>query len=264
MRRSSSTRLREMLVWLGVNDGNMEEGSLRCDANVSVRPVGRRALGTKAEVKNLNSFRFLQKALEYEIDRQIDLVREGGARRAGNAPVGLRRGSNRVDAQQGRGARLPVLPRAGSAAGRRGRGTPGSRFAARCPSCPRHARARFVAAYALSPYRRRDSSRSRAPWPTYFEETVAAGAPPQAGQQLDARRAGPQAEEDGRRHRVAADRAGTARRAHRADRRGAPSAARLRKDVFEKMFASGRTAADIVRDEGLTQIDDESQLVATD
>ena len=70
--------MRELLVWLGVNDGNMEEGSLRCDANVSVRPVGASALGTKAEIKNLNSFRFLQKALEYEIDRQIDIVAGGG------------------------------------------------------------------------------------------------------------------------------------------------------------------------------------------
>src|SRR5205814_3504509 len=65
-------RLRSILVWLGVNDGNMEEGSLRCDANVSVRPRGSATLGTKAEVKNLNSFRFLQKALEFEITRQID------------------------------------------------------------------------------------------------------------------------------------------------------------------------------------------------
>src|SRR5688572_16401254 len=71
------TRLRAILVALGVNDGNMEEGSLRCDANVSVRPVGETKLGTKAEVKNVNSFRFLKQALEYEIDRQIDLVSNG-------------------------------------------------------------------------------------------------------------------------------------------------------------------------------------------
>src|SRR5204862_7170953 len=72
------TRLRALLVWLGVNDGNMEEGSLRCDANVSVRPQGTTLLGTKAEVKNLNSFRFLQKALEHELDRQRDLLEDGG------------------------------------------------------------------------------------------------------------------------------------------------------------------------------------------
>ena len=72
------SRLRAILVWLGVNDGNMEEGSLRCDANVSVRPGGQAALGTKAEVKNLNSFRFLQKALEHEIERQIEVLSGGG------------------------------------------------------------------------------------------------------------------------------------------------------------------------------------------
>ena len=63
-RRRSSSACAQMLVWLGVNDGNMEEGSLRCDANVSVRPVGTTTLGTKTEVKNVNSFRYLQKALE--------------------------------------------------------------------------------------------------------------------------------------------------------------------------------------------------------
>src|SRR5918996_54148 len=72
------TRLRDILVWLGVNDGNMEEGSLRCDANVSVRPAGQEKFGTKAEVKNLNSFRHVQKALEHEIDRQIDVLSNGG------------------------------------------------------------------------------------------------------------------------------------------------------------------------------------------
>ncbi len=70
-------QLRATLVWIGVNDGNMEEGSLRCDANVSVRQAGESRLGTKAEVKNLNSFRYLRQALEYEIDRQIDLLDSG-------------------------------------------------------------------------------------------------------------------------------------------------------------------------------------------
>src|SRR6187401_1560340 len=72
------SRLRDTLVWIGVNDGNMEEGSLRCDANVSVRPAGQQAFGTKAEVKNVNSFRYLQKAIEYEIERQIDVLESGG------------------------------------------------------------------------------------------------------------------------------------------------------------------------------------------
>ena len=63
---------------MGANDGNMEGGGTRGEANGSVRPVGADVLGTKGGVKNLNAFRFLQKALEYEIDRQIDLLAEGG------------------------------------------------------------------------------------------------------------------------------------------------------------------------------------------
>ena len=72
-------RLRAILVFLGVCDGNMEEGSFRCDANVSVRPQGAQALGTKVEVKNMNSFKNVQKALEYEIRRQIKAVEAGEA-----------------------------------------------------------------------------------------------------------------------------------------------------------------------------------------
>jgi aspartyl-tRNA(Asn)/glutamyl-tRNA(Gln) amidotransferase subunit B len=72
------THLRKTLLYLHVCDGNMEEGSLRCDANVSVRAAGSDALGTKVEIKNLNSFRFLQKALDYEIERQTRVLEEGG------------------------------------------------------------------------------------------------------------------------------------------------------------------------------------------
>jgi aspartyl-tRNA(Asn)/glutamyl-tRNA(Gln) amidotransferase subunit B len=71
-------KLRDILVWIGVNDGNLEEGSLRCDANVSIRPKGSTELGTRTEIKNVNSFRFIQKALEYEIKRQIEVVKKGG------------------------------------------------------------------------------------------------------------------------------------------------------------------------------------------
>jgi len=71
-------QLRQIVCYLDVSDGNMEEGSLRCDANVSVRPVGTEAFGTKVEIKNLNSFKHVEKAIEYEIHRQEALVRDGG------------------------------------------------------------------------------------------------------------------------------------------------------------------------------------------
>jgi aspartyl-tRNA(Asn)/glutamyl-tRNA(Gln) amidotransferase subunit B len=72
------TRLKEIILYTGVSDCNMEEGSLRCDANVSIRPRGQEKFGTKAEIKNVNSFRFVRQAIEYEIDRQIELVESGG------------------------------------------------------------------------------------------------------------------------------------------------------------------------------------------
>ncbi|HSQ11257.1 MAG TPA: Asp-tRNA(Asn)/Glu-tRNA(Gln) amidotransferase subunit GatB, partial [Burkholderiaceae bacterium] len=70
--------LHSLVVWLGICDGNMQEGSFRCDANVSVRPAGSTELGTRCEIKNLNSFRFMQQAIEFEARRQIDLIEDGG------------------------------------------------------------------------------------------------------------------------------------------------------------------------------------------
>ncbi len=70
--------LHALVVWLGVCDGNMQEGSFRCDANVSVRPMGQTEFGTRCEIKNLNSFRFLEEAIQYEVRRQIELIEDGG------------------------------------------------------------------------------------------------------------------------------------------------------------------------------------------
>ncbi|WP_286223682.1 Asp-tRNA(Asn)/Glu-tRNA(Gln) amidotransferase subunit GatB [Polynucleobacter sp. HIN6] len=70
--------LHALVVWLGVCDGNMQEGSFRCDANVSVRPMGQSEFGTRCEIKNLNSFRFLEEAIQYEVRRQIELIEDGG------------------------------------------------------------------------------------------------------------------------------------------------------------------------------------------
>jgi aspartyl-tRNA(Asn)/glutamyl-tRNA(Gln) amidotransferase subunit B len=70
--------LHTLVTWLGICDGNMQEGSFRCDANVSVRPLGSEKFGTRCEIKNLNSFRFLQQAIDYEVRRQIELIEDGG------------------------------------------------------------------------------------------------------------------------------------------------------------------------------------------
>ncbi len=70
--------LHSLVMWLGICDGNMQEGSFRCDANVSVRPVGQKDYGTRCEIKNLNSFRFLERAIDFEVRRQIELLEDGG------------------------------------------------------------------------------------------------------------------------------------------------------------------------------------------
>lgn len=86
------TEMRKLVRYLDISDGNMEEGSLRCDVNVSVRPVGREKFGTKVEVKNLNSFRNVQKAIDFEINRQVELIESGGTvvqqTRTFDAPTG--------------------------------------------------------------------------------------------------------------------------------------------------------------------------------
>ncbi|MCR5261832.1 MAG: Asp-tRNA(Asn)/Glu-tRNA(Gln) amidotransferase subunit GatB [Candidatus Gastranaerophilales bacterium] len=76
--RAYMEELRTILRYIGVCDGNLEEGSMRCDANISVRPVGQKEFGTRAEIKNVNSFRALQRAIEYEVDRQIEIIEDGG------------------------------------------------------------------------------------------------------------------------------------------------------------------------------------------
>jgi aspartyl-tRNA(Asn)/glutamyl-tRNA(Gln) amidotransferase subunit B len=71
-------KIHSIVRYLGISDGNMQEGSFRCDANVSVRPRGQQSLGTRAEIKNLNSFRFVEKAINHEVQRQVELIEDGG------------------------------------------------------------------------------------------------------------------------------------------------------------------------------------------
>ena len=77
-------KVHAIVTYLGICDGDMSQGSLRCDANVSVRPKGEEKLGTRTETKNLNSFRFIERAINVEIARQIDLIEDGGNGYSGN------------------------------------------------------------------------------------------------------------------------------------------------------------------------------------
>ncbi len=80
-------KIHQLVRWIGICDGNMQEGSFRCDANVSVRPAGSAKFGTRAEIKNLNSFRFLERAILFEIQRQIEVLEEGGQDHPGNTAL---------------------------------------------------------------------------------------------------------------------------------------------------------------------------------
>jgi len=239
------SQLREILVWLGVNDGNMEEGSLRCDANVSVRRAGETALGTKAEVKNLNSFRFLEKALDHEIERQIEIV-GSGARvvqetrlwdPAAGRTVSMR---SKEEAHDYRYFPEPDLPPLTVDAARV------ERIRAAMPELPDARRRRFVDRYALPEYDAAQLTQSREV-SDYFEAAVAAGASPKvagnwiiniAGSSLPIERL-----------------TGLLALVEKNVISGS-----IAKTVFDTMIASGRTAEEIVAAEDLAQIDDEGQI----
>jgi aspartyl-tRNA(Asn)/glutamyl-tRNA(Gln) amidotransferase subunit B len=251
------SRLRAMLVWLGVNDGNMEEGSLRCDANVSVRPVGATTLGTKAEVKNLNSFRFLQKALEYEIERQIEVLAEGGRvvqetrlwDAAGGRTISMR---SKEDAHDYRYFPEPDLPAVTVTADRV------QQIRAAMPELPEARRRRFVEQYAVPDYDAGQLTQSRA-LADYFEATIRAGAPPKAASNWIRGELARKLKEVGREIPAAALTPERLAGLIAQIEKGAISGP-MAKEVFEKMFDSDRTAEAIVAADGLSQIDDESQI----
>ena len=250
--------LRGILVWLGVNDGNMEEGSLRCDANVSVRPAGTTPLGTKAEVKNLNSFRFLQKALEYEIHRQIDLLDEGGRVEqetrlfdsAAGVTVSMR---SKEEAHDYRYFPDPDLPPVIADAERV------RAIQAQMPELPAARRRRFVSAYGLPEYDAGQLTQARA-LSEYFESAVRAGAAPKAVSNWMMSELARLLKESGRSIESSPVPAGQLAGLIALIEKGTISSA-IAKGVFEKMMASGCDAATIVAAEGLTQIDDEGQIV---
>jgi aspartyl-tRNA(Asn)/glutamyl-tRNA(Gln) amidotransferase subunit B len=250
-------KLRQILVWLGVNDGNMEEGSLRCDANVSIRRRGESTLGTKAEVKNVNSFRYLQKALEYEIERQVDVVEHGGrvvqeTRLFDSAQGRTYSMRSKEQAHDYRYFPEPDLPPLVVDAARR------RAIEARLPELPEARMARFVREYALPAYDANLLTQTRG-LADYFEEVARASGNPKAasnwimGELLRTMKERAIAIEQ---VPLGADAlAGLIRMVER----GTISNT-VAKDVFAKMFASGKSAAAIVEAEGLSQTSDADTL----
>jgi len=144
-------KLRQVLIWIGVNTGNMEEGALRCDANVSVRPRGQQDYGAKVEIKNMNSFRAVERALAYEIERQIAALTAGetirqttrGWNEAQGRTIEQRTKESSADYRYFPDPDLPPLQFSQEWVDER---------RAELPELPDARRARFVAAYGLSPY----------------------------------------------------------------------------------------------------------------
>jgi aspartyl-tRNA(Asn)/glutamyl-tRNA(Gln) amidotransferase subunit B len=251
-------KLRQLVVWLGVNDGNMDEGSLRCDANVSIRRVGETRLGTKAEVKNVNSFRYLQKALEYEIERQIDVVEHGGrviqeTRLFDSAQGRTFSMRSKEEAHDYRYFPEPDLPPLVVDERRR------TAVAASIPELPEARMARLVAEYALPEYDANLLTQSRA-LADYFEATARAAQNPKAASNWvmgEILRTMKEREIVIDQVPIAPDRlAGLIRLV---DRNVISST--VAKEVFAKMFESGRTAEEIVETERLAQVGDEDALV---
>jgi aspartyl-tRNA(Asn)/glutamyl-tRNA(Gln) amidotransferase subunit B len=170
--------LHALVTWLGICDGNMQEGSFRCDANVSVRPVGQQEYGTRCEVKNLNSFRFLEEAINYEVRRQIELIEDGGrvvqeTRLYDPDKRETRSMRSKEDAQDYRYFPDPDLPPLVI--------SPEwiERVRAGMPELPGAMRERFVRDFGLTEYDAAVLTQSKA-MATYFEEVVNAAGHDQA------------------------------------------------------------------------------------
>ncbi len=170
--------LHALVVWLGVCDGNMQEGSFRCDANVSVRPVGQKEFGTRCEIKNLNSFRFLEEAINYEVRRQIELIEDGGTvvqetRLYDPDRKETRSMRSKEDAMDYRYFPDPDLPPLAISQEWI------ARVKAALPELPGAMRERFVADYQLPEYDAMVLTQSKA-MAAYFEAVVAAAGKEQA------------------------------------------------------------------------------------
>ena len=249
--------LRQILVWLRVNDGNMDEGSLRCDANVSVRRKGDTRLGTKTEVKNVNSFRYLEKAIAFEIGRHIDVLEHGGhivqETRLFDAAQGKTYSMrSKEEAHDYRYFPEPDLPPLVVSDARR------QAIASTLPELPEQRRRRFIEQYALPAYDAALLTQTRGV-ADYFEATATHAGNPKAasnwvmgeilrnmkerGVEIEAVPIAPEALAG----LIAIVEKGTI-------------SSTVAKDVFAKMYESGRPAADIVAADGLAQISDSSSL----
>ena len=250
------TTLRQILLYAGVSDCNMEEGSLRCDANVSVRLRGAKEFGTKVEVKNLNSFRYLAKALEFEIERHISILESGGRiaqeTRLWNQAAGHTDSMrSKEKAHDYRYFPEPdLLPVHVSDAWRES-------VRSSLPELPVARRARFVAAFGVTPYDAEVLTDTQS-LASYFESVVTAGAPGKAAANWMQTELLRRLNDSGK--EITASPVAPAALAElvKLVETGKITAA-VGKKVFATMFETGRPAAEIVVAEGLgAQVGDDA------
>jgi aspartyl-tRNA(Asn)/glutamyl-tRNA(Gln) amidotransferase subunit B len=251
------TTLRQILLYTAVSDCNMEQGSLRCDANVSIRLRGTEQFGTKVEVKNLNSFKFLQKALEYEIERHIGVIESGGRilqetrqwnQHEGHT-VSMR---SKEKAHDYRYFPEPdLLPVHVSAAWR-------EQIRRTIPELPEAKRARFVSDYGVTPYDAEvlSSSQARA---DYFEAVTKAGATGKNAANWMQTELLRRLNDSGKEIEASPVKPAALAELLKLVESGQITAV-IGKKVFTTMFESGRSADEIVAAEGLAQISDTSAI----
>jgi aspartyl-tRNA(Asn)/glutamyl-tRNA(Gln) amidotransferase subunit B len=249
--------LKQILEYTEVSDCNMEKGSLRCDANVSVRLRGAEEFGTKAEVKNLNSFRYLSHALEYEIERQIGVLESGGKiaqeTRLWNVAAGrTEQMRSKEFAHDYRYFPDPdLLPVQLSAA-------KVEEVRRAMPELPAAKMARFLRDYEITPYDAGVLTATRA-LADYFEATVRAGAPAKAASNWIAVELLRRLNDTGRDISECPLAAASLAELLGKIEKGEITAASGKK-VFAKMFDTGKSPADIIASEGLAQISDTSAI----
>ncbi len=251
------TRLKEILLYLEVSDCNMEEGSLRCDANVSVRLRGAEKLGTKAEVKNLNSFRFLKQALDYEIDRQIAVLESGGTihqetrlwNTAEQRTIGMRSKEQAHDYRY-----FPEPDLAPLVVGDAWR----EEIRATIPELPEARRARFIASYGMTEYNAGVLTSSKA-IAHYFEEAAKSSGDARAAANWVMGDVLGQLNTAGKTIEASPVSAPALGELLKLQSSGAISG-KIAKHVFLKMFETGRGAREIVDSESLAQISDTAAL----
>jgi len=251
--------LHALIVWIGVCDGNMQEGSFRCDANVSVRRVGETAYGTRCEIKNLNSFRFMERAIEFEARRQIGIVEDGGRITQETRLYDPERDETRPmrtkeDAQDYRYFPDPdLLPLVVSEADI-------ERIRAAMPELPAERCRRFIEAHALTPANAAILT-SSLPMANYFEQVIENADPTTVRQAANWIAVNTNAKLNERGIGIADSSVSPAQLRGLIDRLvDGTLSAKLAKEVDDAMWAGEGSADEIIDERGLKQISDAGAL----